>query len=82
MNIENVILVGGTHGNEPVGIQLINRWEKNLKPVFRESFNISLMIANKGILTRILTAVFAQRIWQIPLYRHLKTKEQRRSTLV
>ena len=46
MNIDNVMLVGGTHGNEPVGIQLINRWEKNLKPVFRKSFNTSLMLAN------------------------------------
>jgi len=52
MKIDNVTIVGATHGNEPVGIHLINRWEKNPGPIARDSFNTHLLMANKAAAKR------------------------------
>jgi len=39
-------MVGGTHGNEPTGIYLLHKWEKDKKDITRENFNTSLLFAN------------------------------------
>lgn len=44
--IKNVAIVGGTHGNELTGINLIKHWENEPKLTNRESFNKQLVIAN------------------------------------
>ncbi len=45
--INNVAIVGGTHGNELAGIYLVNYWQKN-QPEFirRNSFSTTTLLAN------------------------------------
>lgn len=45
--INNVLLVGGTHGNELTGVYLLRLWEKNHNEVSRNTFNTNLLLANK-----------------------------------
>lgn len=44
--IESVALVGGTHGNETSGIQLINNWRKQGLPDTAASLNVTCVLAN------------------------------------
>lgn len=44
--INNVAIVGGTHGNEYSGIYLLKKWQDNADLIKRDSFNISTLIAN------------------------------------
>jgi aspartoacylase len=44
--IENVAIVGGTHGNEITGVRLLRRWEKNAEEVTRQTFTTRLFFGN------------------------------------
>jgi aspartoacylase len=46
MNLRKVLIVGGTHGNEPTGIYLLKKWERDPGPVTRPSFETGLFLAN------------------------------------
>ncbi|KXJ59128.1 MAG: aspartoacylase [Alteromonas sp. Nap_26] len=46
----SIALVGGTHGNETSGIQLIKNWQKHGIPEQFQALNISLHIANHAAL--------------------------------
>lgn len=46
----SIALVGGTHGNETSGIQLIKNWQKHGIPEQFQALNISLHIANQAAL--------------------------------
>lgn len=43
--INNVAIVGGTHGNELAGIYLVNQWRNNSQCI-RDSFETTLLLAN------------------------------------
>ncbi len=45
-NFKKVSIVGGTHGNELTGVYLVKKWQNNLKPVTRASFETTLLLAN------------------------------------
>ncbi len=44
--IENIAIVGGTHGNELTGVYLIKKWMKNKSLVVRETFSTKLLYGN------------------------------------
>lgn len=44
--IDNVAIVGGTHGNELAGIYLVNYWQKHSELVHRANFTTELLLAN------------------------------------
>ncbi len=44
--IENVAIVGGTHGNELTGVYLVQTWQQNPALIKRKSFNTRLILAN------------------------------------
>ena len=46
MSLRKILLVGGTHGNEPTGAYLLNKWRTNPAPVCREGFQTELFFAN------------------------------------
>lgn len=46
--IQSVALVGGTHGNETSGIQLIRNWLKNGVPDAFSSLDVSCILANEA----------------------------------
>ena len=46
MSLRKILLVGGTHGNEPTGAYLLNKWRTNPAPVCREGFETDLFFAN------------------------------------
>ena len=46
----SIALVGGTHGNETSGIQLINNWKKQGIPQRFNALNVALTIANEAAL--------------------------------
>ncbi|HBJ38142.1 MAG TPA: aspartoacylase [Planctomycetaceae bacterium] len=46
MTIQNVAVVGGTHGNELTGIYLLNRWGKYPEKIERSSFSTNLFVGN------------------------------------
>ncbi len=50
--IENVAIVGGTHGNELAGIYLVNHWMKNRDIVARDGFASQLIIANHNAIEK------------------------------
>jgi aspartoacylase len=50
--IENVAIVGGTHGNELAGIYLVNHWIKKPDRVARNAFNTELVIANHNAIEK------------------------------
>lgn len=52
MSIDNLTILGATHGNEPVGSYLVNRWRKKPELVQRNSFTTQLLIANKDAADR------------------------------
>ena len=44
--IQNVAIVGGTHGNEITGVRLLRRWTQNPDEVKRSSFDTRLFFGN------------------------------------
>eukprot|EP00596_Hydrurales_sp_CCMP1899_P000544 CAMPEP_0119039380 /NCGR_PEP_ID=MMETSP1177-20130426/8820_1 /TAXON_ID=2985 /ORGANISM="Ochromonas sp, Strain CCMP1899" /LENGTH=559 /DNA_ID=CAMNT_0007003157 /DNA_START=109 /DNA_END=1788 /DNA_ORIENTATION=- len=44
--IRKVSIVGGTHGNERIGIELIRQWVENRNPIVRSTFDTALVIGN------------------------------------
>ena len=46
MTLRKILLVGGTHGNEPTGAYLLKKWRQNPDPVSRDSFETELFFAN------------------------------------
>lgn len=46
--IQSVALVGGTHGNETSGIQLVRNWRKHGVPEAYDSLNVSCLLANQA----------------------------------
>ena len=46
----SIALVGGTHGNETSGIQLIRNWQQFGLPARFDELNVSLSIANEAAL--------------------------------
>jgi len=46
----SIALVGGTHGNETSGIQLIRNWQQSGLPSRFDALNVSLTIANEAAL--------------------------------
>lgn len=50
--IENVAIVGGTHGNELAGICLVNHWTKKPDIVARSAFETQLVIANHNAIDK------------------------------
>ena len=52
MKIDNLMIVGATHGNEPVGSHIVNRWKKKPEQIQRNSFNTHLLIANEDAAKR------------------------------
>jgi aspartoacylase len=49
--INNVAIVGGTHGNELAGIYLINYWQKHSQLINRANFTTELLLANHNAIT-------------------------------
>ncbi len=50
--IENVAIIGGTHGNELAGIYLVNHWMNNRNIVARGDFDTQLVIANHNAIDK------------------------------
>ncbi len=50
--IENVAIIGGTHGNELAGIYLVNHWMNNRDIVARGDFDTQLVIANHNAIDK------------------------------
>ncbi|MEC8231573.1 MAG: aspartoacylase [Pseudomonadota bacterium] len=48
--IQSIAFVGGTHGNETSGIQLVKNWQKHGLPSRFDTLNVSLHIANQAAL--------------------------------
>ena len=46
MNLRKVLLVGGTHGNEPTGAYLLKKWQRDHGPLQRNGLEIDLLFAN------------------------------------
>ena len=46
MNVRNVAVVGGTHGNEFTGAYLIKKWQANRAPLDRPGLIVELLLAN------------------------------------
>lgn len=46
--INNVAIVGGTHGNEYSGIYLLRQWQKHAELIQRQSFETTLLMANQA----------------------------------
>lgn len=44
--INQVAIVGGTHGNEFTGVYLLKKWQKKPQLIARESFNTTTLFAN------------------------------------
>lgn len=45
-NIDNVLLVGGTHGNELTGIHLVQQWQSNQRANNYSHFELDFLLAN------------------------------------
>lgn len=45
-SIRRILLVGGTHGNEMTGIQLVRDWLRDSAPLQRSSLDVQLLLAN------------------------------------
>ena len=50
--INSIALIGGTHGNETSGIQLIRNWQSHLLPARFSALNISFSISNSEAVER------------------------------
>ena len=50
--INSIALIGGTHGNETSGIQLIRNWQSELFPARFSALNMSLMLSNVEAIER------------------------------
>jgi len=46
MNINNILIVGGTHGNELTGVFLLDHWQKDNRDFANHSFSIEFLLAN------------------------------------
>lgn len=44
--IRNILLVGGTHGNEMTGIHLVRNWLRDSGPLKHEGLDVQLLLAN------------------------------------
>ena len=44
--VENVAVLGGTHGNERIGVELTNEWAKTSNPFFCSTFSTKIVQAN------------------------------------
>ncbi len=44
--LNKLLLVGGTHGDEFTGVQLLDKWDKQPELIQRNSFNIQTLFAN------------------------------------
>ena len=44
--IRKVSIIGGTHGNERLGVMLVNNWSMNNKPIKRSTFETTVLIGN------------------------------------
>lgn len=49
--IKNILIVGGTHGNESTGVFLINKWLNQPELLNREGLNIDILIGNPEAVT-------------------------------
>ncbi len=49
--IESIAIVGGTHGNETTGIQLVRNWQKHGIPAPFSHLNITCTLANTAAIT-------------------------------
>jgi len=59
--INHIALVGGTHGNEMSGIQLIQNWESSgIPPQFSE-LDVTLYTANPAAIAANVRSVFRGR---------------------
>lgn len=47
MKISKVLIVGGTHGNEPTGIYLMKKWQNRPEAVTRPDMKTHLLLANR-----------------------------------
>jgi aspartoacylase len=50
--IENVVIAGGTHGNEFTGVFLLKQWQSAPEQITRESFKTDLLCANPQAITQ------------------------------
>jgi aspartoacylase len=71
--IKNILIVGGTHGNERTGVFLIEKWLKFPNKIARDNLNIDLLLANpdaiKGnrrYLEKDLNRCFSNRVLRDP----------------
>ena len=44
--ISKVLVVGGTHGNEPTGVYLLEKWQRNPGLIYRSGLATNLFLAN------------------------------------
>lgn len=44
--VDKVAIVGGTHGNELIGVELVREWESNNAEIARESFESRAIVGN------------------------------------
>ena len=51
-SLNRVVVVGGTHGNEKTGVQLIHRLQNNPQELTRESFTAQTLLANEAAIAR------------------------------
>lgn len=44
--VKQVAIVGGTHGNERIGVELVDLWSKNNVEIKRSTFNSMVLLGN------------------------------------
>jgi aspartoacylase len=49
--IRSVCIVGGTHGNERLGVELCRQWQRDPSPVTRSSFTTRVVLGNPAAIT-------------------------------
>lgn len=71
--IKDVVIAGGTHGNELTGVYLLQHWQQQLTLVQRGAFATRLLLANPHAaakrvryLHKDLNRCFARYLWQAP----------------
>ncbi len=71
--INDVVIAGGTHGNELTGVYLLQYWQQQLALVQRPAFATRLLLANPNAaakrvryLDKDLNRCFARELWEAP----------------
>lgn len=52
-SVKNVVITGGTHGNELTGVYLVKHWLENPKIVSRDSYSTELLLSNPKAISEV-----------------------------